>query len=76
MLYTDDTLLIGYDGPQLQHFLDTVADIGSRYGMALLWSKFQVLQVNGEYSLRSPDGEAIIAKPRMTYLGASLYGDG
>ena len=44
--------------------------------MALDWSKFQLLQINGEYSLRSPDGEAIIAKPRMTYLGASLYADG
>ena len=76
LLYADDTLLIGLDGPQLQHLLDTVAEVGSRYGMALHWSKFQLLQINGKYELRSPNGETIPAASRMAYLGASMYDDG
>ena len=76
LLYADDTLLIGSDDRMLQQLLDKVAEVGSRYGMELHWSKFQLLQINGVYKIRTPGGEAIPAKDLMTYLGVTIYADG
>ena len=76
LLYADDTLLLGSDGMSLQRLLNTIAEVGARYGMELHWSKFQLLPVSGDYKLSTPRGDAIEPKDMMTYLGASIYADG
>jgi len=76
VLYADDTLLISSSGAHLQEFLDSVAKVGSNYGLQLHWSKFQLLQVGGQYQLIAPDGTAIAPGSVMTYLGAAIYDDG
>jgi hypothetical protein len=76
VLYADDTLLIGVSEGRVQEFLDTVAVVGKRYGMELHSSKFQLLSVNGDYQLRTPEGHAIPNTDSMTYLGATVYADG
>ena len=60
----------------VQEFLDPVAAAGLKYDMELHWSKFQLLQVNGTYKLKAPDGSAIEPTQVMKYLGASIYADG
>jgi hypothetical protein len=76
VLYADDTLLMSASSACLQELLDRVAEVGARYGMELHWSKFQLLQVNGEFKLRAPGGDDIPPKDMMTYLGATIYADG
>ena len=49
LLYADDTLIVGLAEERVQELLDAVATTGQNYGMELHWSKFQLLQVNGEY---------------------------
>ena len=76
LLYADDTLLIGTTGTRVQELLTAVSSVGSRYGMQLHWSKFQLLAINGKYKLTAPDGSLIAAKEVMTYLGAAIFADG
>ena len=76
LLYAYDTLIIGTEEAQLQQFLDAVAHAGSLYGMELHRSKFQLIQVNRVYTLRTPGGDEIPAKQLMSYLGAAIYADG
>ena len=53
-----------------------MASVGANYGLELHWSKFQLLPVNGQYTLRAPDGSVISPCDVMNYLGASIYADG
>jgi hypothetical protein len=76
LLYADDTLIVGLAEERVQELLDAVAATGQNYGMELHWSKFQLLQVNGEYKLSAPDGSVIAPTEVMTYLGACIYADG
>ena len=76
LLYADDTLIVGVKEERVQELLDAVATTGKQYGMELHWSKFQLLQVNGEYKLSAPDGSVIEPTGVMTYLGACIYADG
>ena len=76
LLYADDTLLIGFDEGHVQKLLNAIADTGAKFGMQLHWSKFQMMQINHTYNLRTPAGDAIPAKDLMSYLGISVYADG
>ena len=76
LLYADDTLVVGVEQSHIQELLNAIAEVGGRYGMGLHWSKFQMVQVNGKYTLRTPEGEAIPAKELMSYLGVNIYADG
>ena len=49
VLYADDTLLIGSSGADVQEFLRAVKKSGKRFGLALQYSKFQLLEANGNY---------------------------
>ena len=44
--------------------------------MELHWDKFQLLEVNKQYNIVTPTGEAIQPSEVMTYLGANLHADG
>ena len=53
-----------------------VAHGQKKCGLELHFSKFQLLAVNGNYTIRTLAGERIEATDSMTYLGATLYKDG
>lgn len=69
LLYADDTLLIGSSSRSLQRFLDAIARAGLRFGLELHWDKFQLLEVNGSYEVKAPDGSTIHPSACMKYLG-------
>ena len=48
LLYADEALLVGASNAYVQELLDSVLSVGSKYGMQLHWSKFQLLAVNGK----------------------------
>ena len=76
LLYADDTLLIGGAENSLQHFLDSIANVGSKFGFELHWGKFQFMRVRNNFVLVRPDGTQIPASDIMTYLGVNLHADG
>ena len=76
LLYADDTLLVGYQGPPLQAFIDAVAGVGQRYCLELHWGKFQLLQIRAAMDIKRSDGESIEVKDAMVYLGTTLTADG
>lgn len=59
----------------MQELLNVIAEVGLRFGMELHWDKFQLLQVNAQYSIVTPTGESIPPSEAMTYLGANIYPD-
>ena len=60
----------------MQELLDVIAEVGLRFGMELHWDKFQLLEVNAHYSIKTPTGEVIQPSEVMSYLGANMYADG
>ena len=76
LLYADDTLVMGVEQAHIQEPLNAIAITGARYGMSLHWSKFQMVQVSGTYTLRTPEGKIIPSKEWMSYLGVNVYADG
>ena len=76
ILYADDTLLLGLEEGPLQEFLDSVSQVGGRFGMELHRAKFQLLGVNMTCKLLTPGGEAIPTSELLSYLGANIYADG
>jgi hypothetical protein len=44
--------------------------------MELHCSKFQLLQVRGDFDIKTPNGERIEPSESMVYLGSTLYADG
>ena len=76
VLHTHDTLVVGVAEDHIHSLLASIAEVGRRYGMELHWSKFQSLEVNQRYKIRTPEGEIILPCDTMSYLCARLYSDG
>ena len=69
-------LVIGFTRDSPKKIWIVFANIGERYGMALHWDKFQLLNVRCSAEIRRSDGQRIEAKDSMTYLGITLWQDG
>ena len=54
-LYADDTLLLGDCAANIQNQLDSITSVGSRYGLTLRPSKFQLLRIRCSEELYGPD---------------------
>ena len=76
LLYADDTLVIGSTSASVQALLNAIATVGRRFGMELHYSKFQLLQVRGDFDIKTPNGKRIEPSESMVYLGSTLYADG
>ena len=61
VLYADDTLLPSVEETTLSRLLAVVAETGSRYGLALHWDMFQLLNVRRRFAVAKPDGQSIEA---------------
>ena len=76
LLYADDTLVIGSTSASVQALLNAIATVGRRFGMELHYSKFQLLQVRGDFDIKTPNGERIEPSESMVHLGSTLSADG
>ena len=76
IVYADDTLLLASSDHHLQEFMSMVADAGRLYGMEFHWDKFQLLEVQRRTSILNPEGERIIPKSGINYLGTVLSYNG
>ena len=76
IVYADDTLLLGVSPGLVNEYLQAVFVAGQRYGMELHWDKFQVLPIQTESLIQTPDGVDLPMKEEMNYLGAAISADG
>ena len=76
LLYADDTLVVSEHACSLQNTLDTISNVGARFGLALHWDKFQLLQINGSFPLHAPDNTPIVSQECLSYLGCHIYANG
>jgi len=76
LLYADDTLIAESDAPVAQFYMECIASIGARYGMAFNWGKLEVLRVRHDGHIHLADGSRVKDKDAMVYLGSVLSADG
>jgi len=77
LVYADDTLLIGISKAHLQEYRHAVSAAGERYGMEMHVGKFQMISTpRAPFTVETPDGAQVAAKPSMEHLGAVLHGSG
>ena len=68
--------LLGVSSAHLSQFLQAVQTAGKRFGLELHHSRFQLLQILCDDLVYLPSGEALVPKPSLEYLGATLADDG
>ena len=76
LLYADDTLLLSVSLASVSRFMATVSACGKRHGLELHWGKLQLLQVGFCARILDPNGQAIVPKASMAYLGAVVHTSG
>ena len=76
LLYADDTLLVGTDSDRIQEYMHFVAEQGSVYGLSFNWSKLEVMPLNCQCFIPTPDGQFVKQKQQVVYLGSVLCADG
>ena len=76
LLYADDTLLIGLQGPTLEKYLACIVEVGKESGLLMNWGKVELLTVSCEGVITKPDGSILKPKPSFIYLGSLISADG
>ena len=76
LLYADDTLIVDATADGVYAFMMSIQEAGANYGLALNWSKLEVLPVRTACQIRAPNGKTITTKESSVYLGALLAADG
>ena len=76
VLYADDTLLMSTSVRNLQTLLNEVVAEGAKYGLELNWDKTYQMQVCTATSISRPDGQQIMSKREVIYLGSIITCDG
>ena len=76
VLYADDSLLMSSSPRNLQALLNAVVAEGAKYGLELHWGKTYQMQVCTAASICKPNGEMIVSKREVVYLGSIISCDG
>ena len=76
LVYADDTLLVGTSDIFLQRFMTCIGRAGGSYGLSVNWNKLEAMPVRTIAQLKKPDGNDIVTKEAILYLGSLLSADG
>jgi len=76
LLYADDTLLIGAHGPTIEKYLNCIVHVGEESGLLMNWGKVELMTVNCDGAITTPDGTVLTSKPSFVYLGSLISADG
>ena len=76
LLYADDTLLLGTNTQAVQKYLDCIVEVGLEYGLEMNWGKVECLASRCDPHLFRPDGQQIVCKTSIKYLGAMVCANG
>ena len=76
LLYADDTLLIGAHGPTIEKYLNCIVHVGQESGLLMNWGKVELMTVNCNGAVTTPDGTVLTSKPSFVYLGSLISADG
>jgi len=76
LLYADDTLLLGMHNQEVEKQLQCIIDVGKEYGLEMNWQKVEMMTARCTATISRPDGQPLVKKPAITYLGASVAAGG
>ena len=76
LLYADDTVLFGSKGHVVQKYMESIIACGAEYGLELNWKKVEMMRIGSHENIFKPDGQLVMSKESIIYLGALLHQDG
>ena len=76
LMYADDTLLLATNNEDAEIYMQCIEQAGRMYGLQLNWNKLEVLPVRCEARVRTPNGELVVSKESLVYLGSYLCDNG
>ena len=76
LIYADDTLVVGVQADRVQAFMRYIQQAGENYGLSFNWRKLELLPVRCEAAIAKPDGNDVVSKDSIVYLGSLLSKNG
>ena len=76
LVYADDTLVVAAGEDRAADYMRAISDAGANYGLRYNWRKLEVLPVRCQASISKPDGQPVVQKESIVYLGAVLSSNG
>ena len=76
LMYADDTLILATNNEDAEIYMQCIEQAGRMYGLQLNWNKLEVLPVRCEARVRTPNGELVVSKESLVYLGSYLCDNG
>jgi len=76
LVYVDDTLLVGVNARMVQSLMTHIGNEGGSVGLSFNWSKLEALTVRMAAEIPCPDGNIIVEKDSILYLGSPLAYEG
>ena len=72
----DDTLTLAVNNEDAEIYMQCIEQAGRMYGLQLNWNKLEVLPVRCEARIKKPNGDYVVSKESLLYLGSFLCDNG
>ena len=76
LMYADDTLILAVNNEDAEIYMQCIEQAGRMYGLQLNWNKLEVLPVRCEARIKKPNGDYVVSKESLLYLGSFLCDNG
>ena len=76
LMHADGTLILATNNEDAEIYMQCIEQAGRMYGLQLNWNKLEVLPVRCEARVRTPNGELVVSKESLVYLGSYLCDNG
>ena len=67
---------MGVQADRVQAFMNHIQKTGKNYGLSFNWRKLELLPVRCEVAIAKPDGNSVVSKESIVYLGSLLSKNG
>ena len=75
-MYADDNLILAVNNEDAEIYMQCIEQAGRMYGLQLNWNKLEVLPVRCEARIKKPNGDYLVSKESLLYLGSFLCDNG
>ena len=76
LMYADDTLILATNNEDAEIYMQCIEQAGRIYGVQLNWNKLEALPVRCEARIKTPNGDLVVSKESLVYLGSFLCDNG
>ena len=76
LMYADDTFILAVNNEDAKIYMQCIQQAGRMYGLQLNGNKLEVLPVRCEARIKKPNGDYVVSKESLLYLGSFLCDNG